>query len=149
MQKHTPVPVLDSTRGPPVFNFTWQGGGGPELSPPDWCSGFGLVMAALSTDPEANDWEADAGEAAIHLPLYTSSFTVPFPRFSGRTIHLITCYAYVPPTHDANTTTLFVMHGAGRNCKTYFMQWLPWAVGTKSVLIVPWFCEESFPGSYG
>jgi len=104
-------------------------------------------MADLSKDPEANDWEADAGEAAIILPSYTSSFTVNFDRPNGPVP--ITCYAYVPPTHDAHTTTLFVMHGAGRNCKTYFMQWLQWAEDTGSVLIVPWFSEEEFPGSYG
>jgi len=54
-------------------------------------------------------------------------------------------WTYIPSDYNENTRILFVMHGNGRNAKSYRDAWIDHAEKYSFLLVVPEFSREQFP----
>lgn len=91
-------------------------------------------LAALSLRPE----EADAQNVL-------ERFQLPAPR--GRADQTMDVFFHKPADVGANAPVLFVMHGNGRNARSYLRAWTTLADRAGFVVLAPHFSRELFSNS--
>jgi len=83
-----------------------------------------------------------SGSGAIDVGASQFVFEYQNGRNNGR----LTVWTYLPKEFAANGPVLFVMHGVRRDGKRYRNEWMTHAEREKSLLLVPEFSVEEFPG---